>query len=333
MMNEDTKRSLLDYLSTIIGEPPWIEPVAPNIVSALPLFLRQRYRFFRADFFGRKYFLAIEESQGAISSPTEYAHHTSLLKEQLSGDVILVLSNIPAYARNRLIRQRVPFVVPNTQMFLPMLMIDLREYFPNPRAKFQNTLSSVSQLLITYHLSRESLSDMPLAQIASRIGYSAMAISKAQEELQAAQLVDVVRSGKALSLHFNLSGKDLWQRVEPLLSTPVKRTQWIRWGQPRPRAVLAGMTALSKYSMLEDDPIPSYAMRDKDLITALRTGQIYGCSGSEEAQARMEAWKYDPWVLAEGDTIDRCSLYLSLRRSGDERVQKEIQHLAEVFLR
>jgi hypothetical protein len=159
-----------------------------------------------------------------------------------------------------------------------------------------------------------------------------MAISKGQEELQSAQLCEVVRSGRTLSLHFNASGKDLWKLAEPLLLTPVKRTQWIRWGQPRARAVTAGMTALSRYSMLADDPIPTYAMRDKNLINALGKGEIFGCAGREESEARMEAWKYDPWLIAKEDTVDRCSLYLSLRHSADDRVQKELRHLLTGFL-
>jgi hypothetical protein len=193
-------------------------------------------------------------------------------------------------------------------------------------------LSSVSQLIVIYHIQGKSLGGIPLGQIASRLGYSAMAISKAQDELQTAQLCDVVRSGRTLSLHFNWSGKDLWERAEPLLSSPVKRTQWIRWGQPRARAVTSGITALSKYSMLADDPIPTYAMRNKDLMSALGRGEIFGCAGREEADARMEAWKYDPWLLANDNTADRCSLYLSLRHSADERVQKELQHLVTGFL-
>jgi len=45
----------------------------------------------------------------------------------------------------------------------------------------------------------------------------------------------------------------------------------------------------------------------------------------EEAEARPEAWKYDPWVLADGEIADRCSLYLGFHHSGHERVQKEIR--------
>ena len=70
-------------------------------------------------------------------------------------------------------------------------------------------------------------------------------------------------------------------------------------------------------------------MRDKDIVSALSKGKIVPCEGRQEAQARMEALKYDPWLLAENGTADRCSLYLSLRNNADERIQKEIQFLIE----
>jgi hypothetical protein len=80
-------------------------------------------------------------------------------------------------------------------------------------------------------------------------------------------------------------------------------------------------------SMLAEDSIATYAMRDRELVSAFEKGQLLGCNDREEADARMESWKYDPWVLAENGVADPCSLYLSLRASGDERVQKEIRSL------
>ena len=205
-MKESSDTLLVNYLSTIGGDLPWIEPL-PESTSKLPPFLKQRYRISRADLFGRKYLLAIEGPREGDLSPTEYARDARTIKERLTADVILVLSNIPAYVRNRLVHQKVPFIVPGTQMFLPMLMIDLREHFPKSKTKSQDVLSAVSQLVILYHLSRESLSETPLGQIASRLRYSPMAISKAQDELQNADLCEVHRSGRTLSLHFHLKGK------------------------------------------------------------------------------------------------------------------------------
>lgn len=320
--------ALIEYLAAVTGDRPWTEPVTEQLVSTLPLYLRQRYDFFRTDLFGRRCVLAIEKPPTGELSPTEYGNELSQLKHRLHEDVILSMK-LPSYVRNRLVRQHIPFIVPGTQMFLPMLMIDLREQFPKLNDRTRLTLSAVSQLMVIYQILKESLDETPLGQIATRLGYSAMAMSKAQDELQTTGLCDVVRMGRTVCLHFASRGRALWEQAEPLLTTPVRRKQWIRWGQPRARAVRAGTTALSSASMLTDDRLPTYAMRDKDLANALAKGEIIGCGGAEEAEARMESWKYDPWVLAENDVADRCSLYLSLRQSTDERIQKEIRTLIE----
>jgi hypothetical protein len=100
----------------------------------------------------------------------------------------------------------------------------------------------------------------------------------------------------------------------------------------RPRAI-AGATALAKYTMSADEAIPTFAMKSRDLMEALGKGEIIGCPGREEAEARMEAWKYDPWTVAKDDPVDACSLDLTLRYSGDERVQKELEARISGFLK
>jgi hypothetical protein len=328
-MTEPIEPAVADYLAGVTGETPWIEAMPNQLIATLPLFLRQRYGFFRADLFGRRCVLALENSPTAALSPTEYEHEMAQLRQRLHEDVVLVLRKVPSYVRNRLVRQRIPFIVPGTQMFLPMLVIDLREQFPRPNDGIRSTLSAVSQVVIIYQILKESLGDIPLGQIATRLGYSAMAISKAHHELQTARLCKLTRTWRSATLRFTARGKALWQQAEPLLTMPVRRKEWIRWGQPRARAVLAGATALSRVSMLADDRVPTYAMRDKNFARAMDKGEIFRCGGPEEAEARMEVWKYDPWVLTDDDAADPCSLYLSLRQSSDERIQKEIRSLIE----
>lgn len=328
-MGTSIEPDVIDYLAGVTGETPWIEPVPEELVSTLPLYLRQRYEFFRIDLFGRRCVLARENPPTVELSPTEYGHEVTQLKQRLHEDVILVLMRLPSYVRNRLVKQRIPFIVPRTQMFLPMLMIDLREQFAKSNDRMGLTLSAVSQVVVIYQILKEPLDETPLGQIATRLGYSAMAMSKAQDELQRAGLCEVIRTWRTVSLHFTLRGRALWQKAEPRLTTPIRRRLWIRWGQPRARAVLAGTTALSKSSMLSDDRVPTYAMRDKNLTIAIDKGEIFGCGGAEDAEAQMEVWKYDPWVLADNDVADRCSVYLSLRQSSDERIQKEIRSLID----
>jgi len=48
-----------------------------------------------------------------------------------------------------------------------------------------------------------------------------MAMSKAQNELRAAQLCKVVRDGMATLLQFELRGRALWDKAERYMITPV----------------------------------------------------------------------------------------------------------------
>jgi hypothetical protein len=328
-MKNGPDQALILYIETLTGLRPRLEVQPQPEVSRVPLFLRERYGLLETNLFGRRLRLAMEKAQPKELSPTEYGRHAALLKQLFDEEVVLVIPKLPSYVRNRLVREGIPFIVPGAQMFLPMLMIDLRERFSKAESRIQDKLSPVSQLVVIYQIIREAVAQIPLGQLGEKLAYSPQAMSHAQEELQIANLCEVRRAGKMIFLEFALRGKALWERAEPLMTSPVRRSQWIRWGQPRARALAAGTTALSRLSMLAEDSVETYAMRERAVAAALEKGELFGCGGREEADARMESWKYDPWVLAENGSADPCSLYLSLRRSGDERVQKEIRFLIE----
>ena len=321
------EQALLHYVEQVTGFRPRLQKEAP--AAALPLFLREQYEFAEMDLFGRRVPLAFEKAAPEELSASEYARNAAMLRQGIGQDVVLVVAKLPSYVRNRLVREGVPFIVPGAQMFLPMLMIDLREHFSKAASRIQDKLSPVSQLVVIYQILRRPDARLPLAQLGERLAYSPQAMSFAQDELQDAKLCNVRRAGKMVFLEFELRGKALWEKTQPLMASPVRRTQWVRWGQPRARAVASGTTALSRLSMLAEDAVATYAMRDRELGSALEKGELVGCRGADDADACMESWKYDPWVLAENGVADACSLYLSLRKSGDERVQKELRGLIE----
>src|ERR1700683_1258952 len=209
---------LVSYLAEITGETPRLEAVPDQLVSKLPLYLRQHYEFFRADLFGRRCILAKESSPNADLSPTQYGHEVMQLTQTLHGDIVLVLTKLPSYVRNRLVKQQIPFIVPGTQMFLPMLMTDLREQFPKPNDRMRSTLSAVSQLVVIYQILRGSLDETALGQIANRLGYSALAMSKTRDEWQTVGLCEAIRTWRTVNPHFKERGKNLGRKAEPLLA-------------------------------------------------------------------------------------------------------------------
>ncbi len=323
------QQRLAQHVAELVGEPPsW----AMEKAAGLPLFLRERFQLCSAPLWGRRMLFAVEDDAWEPGAPGEYEKLAAALRSQLGEPAVLVLAQLPAYARNRLVRLGIPFVVPGSQFFLPTVMVDLRERFPPRKPGKGKRLTPTAQCLVLYHLQRASLEDLPLKGIAERIGYSPIMLTKVKDELEAAELALPSRQGRSITLHFPRHGRDLWEQAQPYLASPVKKTHWLRGDLPRHPALAAGLTALSQLTAISDDRLPTYALSAEGVQASLENGIFHGCNGPEEATLRMEAWSYDPLLLASGDRVDALSLQLSLRESPDERIQQQlaelIQHVA-----
>jgi len=322
------KQRLLDYLETILGEHL---DLAPETASALPLFLRERYAIFSTRIFGRKFLMALEAEDWESGSPGEYGKHAEALNQKLGQPVVLALPMLPSYARNRMVQMGIPFIVPGSQIFIPNTVIDLREHYPQPNPKRRGKLSPAAQCTVLYHLLRGPLAGMSLREIAQKVHYTPMRMTKVKDELEAADICTTVRTGRSLVLEFKAAGRPLWEQVQPMLVSPVKKTHWVRCDRPIAPALVAGMSALSRRTMITADRLPTYALPLAKFTDFLALGVCIGCHDAEHATARIEVWSYPPERLSDEEMVDPLSLYLSLRDSQDERIQQQLEQLiAEV---
>src|SRR5258705_4095917 len=211
------EQSLIDYIELVTGLTPRFGMAPPT--TALPLYLREQFEFAEVELFGHRMLLAVERTPPNELSASEYARNAAMLMQGLGQDVVLVMAKLPSYVRNRLVREGVPFIVPGAQMFLPMLMIDLRERFSKAASRIRDKLSPVSQLVVIYQILGEPVAHIALAQLGQRLAYSPQAVSLAHKELQDAKLCDVRRTGRMIFLEFRLRGRALWEKAEPLMAT------------------------------------------------------------------------------------------------------------------
>lgn len=319
-----------DYLDHLTGERPSLHPVPASLISALPLYLRERYDLQEAKMFGQNWILAFASPEWELGSPHEYAQHLSKVAAVTgTGPAVIVTPSMPSWSRNRMVHEGIPFIVPGHQLFLPSFAVDLRERAPAPKKTSDRALTPAAQVVLLLHLQKQSLDNLPLREIAGHVGYSAMMITKAKDELEAAGLCEAVRHGKALVLKFHENGRVLWRKAQPKLTSPVRKNHWVRWQRPDHPALEAGLTALSQRTMIEDDAKPTFAMLDATFRSHLERGLFHGCPDASEANVRLQAWSYNPALLGDDRSVDPLSLFLSLREDRDERVQQQLNLLLD----
>lgn len=323
----DIRTALASYITEITGEAVRILPFNQGDLVSLPLYLRSQYDIEEAEIFGRKLILAFQKERSERPTPSEYANHARHISQEIGQDAVLIIPELASYTRNRLLRQGVAFVVPGRQMFLPTLMVDLRERSPRESRGQATALSAPSQVLVIFYLLGNPVQGVSLRELATRLGYSSMTLSNVRDELGSESFCQVAKDGRTRHLTFSPHRSGVWEIVKHKLRSPVNARHWVKWAHPRPNVLESGVTALARLTMLSEDPLPVFAMRDRDYRKRLETGELHGCPGHDEADAQVEAWKYDPTILARGETVDQLSLYLSLRESQDPRVRSALEEM------
>jgi hypothetical protein len=233
---------------------------------------------------------------------------------------------IDAPARARLIEQRVPFIVPGNQLYLPDLGFDLREHFRRLR-QHRESLSPAAQVAMLAYLLGLAPARITPQDLAAQRGYSAMTMTRVADELDQAGLIESERVGRHRWLTFPADRKAAWLQALALLESPVQSRVWVRGAgalqQPR-----AGQDALAAVTDLAGPPVPCVAVGPTTWRDLKKSGAVRVVH-EDEAEAQLELWHYDPVPLMTIGDVDPLSLYLSLRTVDDDRVSIALDQLLD----
>jgi hypothetical protein len=319
--------AVLHYLNDVLGirvpEPkPWAR------ANELPYFLRDAFQFRELELLGQCVVLAIGRAE-VKQSLSEVRIWLDKVKALDGQPAVYVTDALASYERRRLIEQKVPFIVPGNQLYLPDLGLDLREYFRQRAQATEAALSPSAQaMLITALLSRPWQPDWQPSRIAAALGYTPMTMSRAVKELTAAGLAVAYTAGRSRWLRMELPPEQVWERAKPVLRTPVRRTVWVEGHEVaayRPSRI-AGMSALARYSMLTEPKLPVYALTAADWKAATDAG-IRELPEPEAGAQEWQLWSYSPALVPDANTVDLLSLTLSLQENVDDRIQLALDEL------
>ena len=296
----------------------------------LPLFLRDLYNFFECEILSTSYLLAISKN-GEEQTPASVRKHLSLLLEKWGREVIYLHPSISSYNRKRLIEHKVSFVVPGNQMYLPCLGIDFREYIRKQRSSRTSKFNPSTQAVVLYSLHNKTNSEVTPSSLAEELGYSPMTLTRAFDELEAVELGEVKMAGRERILRFSPDKRSLWKKAQEYLRSPIKKRTIVQATNNQWPGAIAGLTALSHYSILVEPRTPVYALSAEQWKNLKKNGDVIELSLPEPGAYEIEIWNYSPQLLAQQGVVDRLSLYLSLKESDDERIESSLEELLEGF--
>jgi len=300
---------------------PWMR------ANELPHFLRDAFQFSEIELVGQPVVLAIRPAE-AKQSLSEVRTLLDTVKSLAGQPAIYVTDALASYDRRRLIEQKVPFIVPGNQLYLPDLGLDLREYF-RQRTSAAEVLSPSAQAMLIAALLRQPWQfDWQPSKVAVALGYTPMTLSRAVKELTAAGLATAYTVGRSRWLRMEHPPEQAWERAKPALRTPVKRTVWVAAHgivAHRPSRI-AGLSALARYSMLTEPKWPVYAMTAAAWKAATDAG-VRELPEPETGAQEWQLWSYSPALMPDATTVDPLSLTLSLQDNADDRIQLALDEL------
>ncbi len=313
--------TLIEYILKTLGIPVNIGTWAG--ARSLPLYLGKLYDFYELTGLPREYLLAVATSPEE-DSPVAIRKHLDKIREVAGKDVIYVRESIASWNRKRLIEQKVSFLAPGNQMYLPLVGIDLREYIRLPMQGKAKALPPSTQYLALQLLYRHDRAVWTVTELAKELGLQPMTVKRAFDDLGVLSMFVVEKTGKSRTIALRGSQQEAWTGIAPWLRSPVMKKVIVARADMPEFVVCSGLSALSSGTMLAEPQAPEYALSSTDWKRAQVKRKIASHHVLDADSAWLEIWRYPP-VRKQGDRVaDPLSVYLSLKDSEDERVQSAL---------
>lgn len=249
-------------------------------------------------------------------SPLQRCNIAHTIEDAVHIPAVFYFDNLPTYERDRLVDKGVYFLVCDKFAFVPTLLANRRL----SNNEIPSQLLPSTQYLLLLHLQLSSIDRMTIKEIAKIAPYKYATLAKSAQQLAALGLAEFkADNSRNKRLTFIPDKRELWKKAQPYLSNPIKQSGYT--DEPLSSGLIGGIEALSYYSMLAGEDIPTrvfttdVGMELKDRLSKFDDIQ------------RVEIWKYPP--IANDGYVDRLSLYLTLKDAPDPRVQKELEILLD----
>lgn len=307
----------LNYIRKIIDGNAFSEQMTDNDMKGIPFYIRYDYLFYWLTIQNKK-FVFVERKEGADYTIELLRKQAEIIKELFKTQVIFGFEDVLSVNRQRMVQKNLSFIVPNKYLYLPQLFIDLRERL-DKKIKISKFLQPCAQMIVLYHIQKETTSELNFKALAAKLQYSQMAITKAAEELKRYNICQI-EGAKEKRIIFSKNNKELWDNALNFMTTPVAKKVYVDSIPNSITFVKSSDTALAHYTDLAEGNTDHFACSKTIFSNYIKNGQFKDANEVEGTYC-IELWRYNPELLKRDNLVDPLSLFLCFRESNDERIQ------------
>jgi hypothetical protein len=316
---------LKEYLTEVIGDE--VEIYKYQQSSKLPLFLTNEYEFDQCILHDKKcVFLNILSKRLVID---KIQKHFLKLKEYGIEYPVLVLGDLRAEQRKNLVANRLAFVVPGKQIYLPFICIDFSEKVTIV-TKSTDKFTVATQVVYLYVLNQIKR-EVKTHQVAENLGISLISVNRAIRQLVSIGVIK--ESGLSTRKKYQRVPKhEYWEKGKNYLISPMQKRIYLSKKPQNVKLYLTEDSALAKYTMINEPDVVSYAIDKKNLDKIDKCDLLTDYQLDGVQYLTIEVWRYQPGLFAKTNIVDLFSLYAEYMEQDDPRVEIEFEELMEEAL-
>lgn len=119
-------KNFQEYIKEVLSETIVVNRLTESEISKLPMYVNQLYKIYTTRLLATELVLVqlVDEENISIAQTEKQLRN---LKRLFNKTVVLILDHVVSYNRSRLIKKKVNFIVPGKQLFLPEMLVDLKD--------------------------------------------------------------------------------------------------------------------------------------------------------------------------------------------------------------
>ena len=316
----------LNYLREIFGTN--IKTEYGKCYDTFPMYMVERYKF---------HFIKLpteDTSYVLVKSLKKQDININQMKKQIKqiftyseSMPVFVFESLRLSQRNVLIRNQIPFIQPNNQIFIPNIMINLSQKEIVAK-EYAEEFSIAAQVTYIYLL-LNNIKETNAPRLAMEIPYSKITLNRALSELVSRELL-YTEGNATRKIYKTIDRNEMWEKGKKYLFNPVEKVFYANYGLSHRDMFISGETALSRLgTSLNESTIGFFATTSEKIKNMDENYLVHKYDIVSDNYLVIEQFKYNPGFLSSSHYIDIISLYAQLKDSDDERIQIALEELLE----